>query len=126
MAEQIIFEGTTVQFFTSSEPYPNAPVGPFLSLAGTAVDPDIVTFGYVLPNQPAVNFTYTAPTGDPTGTIVRDGTGLYHADINTTGLVGQWIWRWAGRPNPLDNIDITKTAVATEGTITVLANDLLQ
>jgi len=123
-ANQIVFEGTTIRFYTSSEPYPGAPVGAFTDLAGAAVDPDIVTFGYVLPNTTPVTYTYTAPTGDPTGHIVRVGVGEYYCDVDSTGLVGTWIWRWAGKPNPLNNIDTSQTQVATEGQVTILANDL--
>lgn len=121
---QTVYEGTTVRFYTSSQPYPGAPVGAFEDFAGNPVDPDIVTFGYVLPNVPSVTFTYTAPTGDPSGRIVRTGVGEYYCDVDTTGLVGNIIWRWAGKPNLVDNIDTTETMVATEGVIVVLANDL--
>jgi hypothetical protein len=124
-ANTTVFEGTAVRFYTATTSYANAPVGAFTDYAGNPVDPDIVTFGYVLPNIPSVTYTYTAPTGDPTGNIVRTGVGEYYCDLDTTGLVGNIIWRWAGKPNVLDNIDTTETMVATEGAIVVLANDLL-
>jgi len=72
-------EGTTIRFYTST---------PFTSISGTVVDPDVVTFQYVLPNTAPVTFTYTNGSGDPTNTIVRTATGTYHADIATTGKSG--------------------------------------
>jgi len=115
MATSFIYEGTTVRFYTST---------PFTSITGTVVDPDVVTFQYQLENQTALSFTYTNGTGDPTGTIVRDATGTYHADIATTGLSGVWIWRWAGKPGA-SGLDTTHTAVAIEGQVNVLANDIV-
>jgi hypothetical protein len=123
-ANLVANEGSVVRFYTSATPYPGAAVGAFTSLSGVAVDPDVVTFGYVLENEAPVTFTYTNPGGDPTSTIVRTGVGEYQADIDTTGLVGNWIWRWAGYPVS-GGADTTKTAIATEGSITVLANDLI-
>jgi len=115
MATSFIYEGTTVRFYTST---------PFTSITGTVVDPDVVTFQYQLENQTALTFTYTNGTGDPTNTIVRDSTGNYHADIPTTGLAGVWIWRWAGKSGA-SGLDTTHTAVAIEGQVNVLANDIV-
>lgn len=111
----VVNEGTSIRFYTST---------PFTSISGTVVDPDVVTFQYILPNTAPVTFTYTNGSGDPTNTIVRDSTGTYHADIATTGLVGQWTWRWAGAPGQ-SGLDTTHTAVAVEGVVSVLANDMV-
>ena len=110
----VVNEGTAIRFYTST---------PFTSISGTVVNPDIVTFQYMLPNTAPVTYTYTNGTGDPSGTIVRDSTGTYHADIPTTGLVGQWTWRWAGKSGP-SGLDTTHTTVAVEGVVSVLANDM--
>ena len=110
----VVNEGTTIRFYTST---------PFTSITGTVVDPDIVTFQYILPKTSPVTFTYTYPTGDPTSTIVRLSTGNYYADIPTTGLVGQWTWRWAGKPGSSGH-DTSHTAVAVEGVVSILANDM--
>ena len=46
--------------------------------------------------------TVTCTTRDPAGTttvqsVVRDGTGLYHAVVDLTGaMAGTWNYRWAG------------------------------
>ena len=93
-----VFEGTTIRFYTSTA---------FTSIAGTPVNPDTVTF------------TYTDGSGDPTSTIVRDGTGLYHADIDTSGKAGMWIYRWTGAPS--NGNDTTHTKVAFEGNVVVSA-----
>ena len=115
MANPVVYEGTTVRFYTST---------PFTAINNTIVDPDIVTFQYVLPNTDPVTFTYTNGSGDPTGTIVRVSTGNYYANIATTGLAGNWTWRWAGKSGP-SGLDTTHTTVAIEGVVTVLANDLV-
>ena len=104
-----IIQGTTIRFYTSA---------PFTSIAGTAVDPDIVTFGFEIQGQTPVAWPYTNGTGDPTATIVRDGTGLYHADIDTTSFgAGIWLYTWAGKPS--SGNDATRTKVRTEGSVTV-------
>jgi hypothetical protein len=109
-----VYEGSTVRFYTST---------PFTSISGTAVDPDTVTFSYQVQGQNTISFTYTWGTGDPTNTIVRDGVGLYHADVDTTGRAGIYSWRWFGAPSSVAH-DTTKTQVATEGTVTVSIQNL--
>jgi hypothetical protein len=105
----IIYEGTTVRFYTSA---------PFASITGTAIDPDTVTFSWQVQGGATATYTYTNGTGDPTSTIVRDGVGLYHADIDTSGHPGSWVWRWSGSPLS-GGADATKTKVATEGNVSV-------
>lgn len=100
--------GTTIRFYTST---------PFTSIGGTVVDPDTVTFHYTVQGQTTVSFTYTNPTGDPTGTIVRQSTGNYYADISTTGQPGTWTWGWSGQPS--SGLDTTHTAAVWEGTVIV-------
>jgi hypothetical protein len=104
-----IIEGSTIQFYLDKA---------FTSISGTAVDPDQVTFGFEIQGQNAIMFTYTWGTGDPTGTIVRTGVGLYYANIDTTNRAGVWMWQWAGKPTSL-NHDTTRTQVVIEGTVTV-------
>ena len=104
-----IYEGTSVRFYTSQA---------FTSISGTVIDPDVVTFSYQVQGLTQVTFTYTNGTGDPTGTIVRDATGTYHADIDTTGQPGNWVWRWAGAPGS-SGLDTTKTKVAVEGNVVI-------
>jgi hypothetical protein len=103
-----VFEGTTIRFYTST---------PFTSIAGTVVDPDRITFSYQIQGQSTITFTYTQGTGDPTATIVRDSTGTYHADIDTSGKPGVWIYRWTGAP--FNGTDTTHTKVAYEGNVVV-------
>ena len=105
-----VYEGSTIRFYTSQ---------PFTSISGTVVDPDVVTFSYQVQGQTKQTYTYTHGTGDPTGTIVKDSTGTYHADIDTTGQPGLWAWRWTGAPQSSGGADTTKTKVATEGSVNV-------
>ena len=106
----VIYEGTTVRFYTSQ---------PFASITGTAVDPDTVTFSWQVQGGASGSYTYTTGSGDPTNTIVRDGVGLYHADLDTTGKPGSWVWRWSCAPLVTGGTDTTKTKVATEGNTSV-------
>lgn len=110
-----VYAGSTVRFYTSQ---------PFKSIDGTVVDPDVVVFSYAVQGRATVTFTYTNGTGDPSGTIVRQSTGTYYADIDTTGNDGFWSWRWFGHPSALVGHDTTKTQVATEGSLTVSVQGL--
>jgi hypothetical protein len=57
-----------------------APVGGFRNSDGVLVDPTTVTLEYQPgPGQPVVTVVY------PSAPIARDGVGLYHADLDTTG-----------------------------------------
>lgn len=104
-----IIQGTTVRFYTTQA---------FTSIAGVPVNPDIVTFGWQIQGQTPVSFTYTAGSGDPTNTIVKDGIGLYHADIDTTSYsAGVWIYTWAGKPS--SGLDTSATKVRAEGSVTI-------
>lgn len=66
------------------------PVGGFL-LAGVLADPDFVTLQYQ-PGQGASLVVVTYPDVR----IVRDGTGLYRANLDTTGTRGPWPYGWFG------------------------------
>ena len=100
--------GTVVRFLTT---------GAFTSISGVAVDPDEVGFAYEVQGQNPVQFTYTNGTGDTTGTIVRDGTGLYHADIDTTTVTpGTLVYVWWCKATVLD-ADVTRTQTRAEGSI---------
>lgn len=104
-----VIEGSTLRFYTST---------PFTSLAGSAVNPDVVTFTYQVERQAAVTYTWTNPTGDPSGVIVHDSTGVFHADISTLNLPGEWSWRWSGQPGS-SGLDTSHTSVVTQGTVQV-------
>jgi len=103
------YSGATIRLTTADYP--------FTSIAGTAVNPDVVTLSVSVSGQPPQTYTYTQGTGDPTGTIVHDGTGIYHADLSTTGLAGVWNVIWSGQPS--SGIDTTKTSAVWQGEITV-------
>jgi hypothetical protein len=104
-----IIEGSTLRFYTST---------PFTSFAGTVVTPDVVTFTYKADRQPSVTFTWTNPSGDPTGNIVNTGTGTFQVDVPTLNLPGTWAWRWSGQPGA-SGLDTTHTSVVTQGTVQV-------
>lgn len=106
-----IISGTTTRFYTST---------PFTSIAGTVVDPDVVTFAYSVQGQTTQTFTYTngSTPPDPSSTIVKDATGTYHADISTTGATGTWYYKWSGQPGT-SALDTTKTSAVFNGTVTI-------
>jgi len=104
-----VIEGSTIRFYTSQ---------PFTSISGTIVNPDVVKFAYEVQGQAPVEFTWTRPTGDPTGTIINTSTGYFQADIQTAGNAGTWTWQWSGQPNN-SGLDTTNTSVVTEGTVIV-------
>lgn len=53
-------------------------------LTGALADPLVVKMGYQLASATPVTWTYGG-MGSP---IVKDSTGVYHWDVDTTGLVG--------------------------------------
>ena len=83
-----IYEGASVRFYTSSTPQVNSPQGAFLDFKGNPFDPDIVEFSYVVDGV-VTSYEYVNPSGDSTGTIVRDDVGQYHCVINTLNQVGR-------------------------------------
>jgi len=109
MSSYTYFAGATLRL--STQDYP------FTSISGTVVDPDVVTLQVSVSGQTSSTYTYTNGSGDPTGTIVRDGTGKYHADLSTTGKAGVWSVIWSGQP--FTGTDTTKTSAVWQGEITV-------
>jgi len=103
-----VIEGTTVRFLTTT---------PFTAFNGTVVNPDVVTFSYEVQGQNPVTYTWTNPSGDPSGTIHNNATGYFYADIATDGLAGVWVWQWACHPS--SGLDSTGTKVVNEGALTV-------
>jgi len=80
-----VIEGTEVRFYTST---------PFTDITGSPADPDVVIFAYQVGSNPVQQVTYGTPQA--WGSIVKDSTGTYHIDIDTTGSPGAWTWTWAG------------------------------
>jgi hypothetical protein len=82
---------------------------PFTSLAGGAVNPTtvylaagVITYdGNGTPNGPNLEtemWTWTsggpnAGSGVCPGGIQNDSAGVFHADLDTTGTIGPWLWR---------------------------------
>lgn len=104
-----VVEGSVVRFYTTKA---------FTALSGVAVNPDVVTFSYEVQGITTVTYTWTNPTGDPSGTIVKTGTGLFQADIQTLGYPGTWTWQWSGQPGS-SGLDTTKTSVIDDGELIV-------
>ena len=80
-----IIEGTVVRFYTST---------PFTNVSGTITDPTEVVFAYQIGSGPVQQTVYGV--GQSWGNIVRDSTGTYHVDVDTSGLPGIWTYVWAG------------------------------
>lgn len=64
----------------------------FTDQNGVPTDPASVSAAIKTPTGTVTNYAYPA-------TIVRDGVGLYHVDVSTTGAsvaeAGTWVYRWA-------------------------------
>lgn len=70
-----------------------SPVGGFQDQNGVLADPTVVTLSYRPgPGTSVVAVVY------PDARIVKDGTGLYHADLDTTGTSpsSTWTYLWDG------------------------------
>ena len=59
--------------------------GGFMNASGVLTDPTTVTL--TLRDGAGVTTTPSA---------VKDGTGLYHFDVDTTGKPGTWAYKWTG------------------------------
>ena len=69
-----------------------APSGGFRGEDGNLADPTAVTLLYRSGSVQLATFTYGTDE-----IVVRDGTGLYHADLDTTGSpASQWTYEWTG------------------------------
>jgi len=103
------YEGAALQLTTADYP--------FTAINGTVVTPDMVTLQISVQGQTPLTYTWTNPTGDPTNTIVKTGTGTFYANISTTGLAGVWNVIWSGQPS--SGLDTTHTSAVWQGEITV-------
>lgn len=61
----------------------------FLSYAREFTDPSAITLSVKDPNATTVHYYYAS------GTVTRDGTGIYHVDVNFN-VTGRWTYRWRG------------------------------
>ena len=64
------------------------------SQTGTTVDPSDARVDVVSPTGIETTYTYSG------GAVVKLAVGIYTYDIDTTGLVGRWQYRWWSPPGP--------------------------
>jgi hypothetical protein len=84
--------GNVVRVATYSGSTDN-PAGGFRDQDGTLADPTTVTLRYRPgPGAAVVTVAY------PASPVIRDGTGLFHADLDTTGTSpsATWTYEWSG------------------------------
>ena len=96
---------------------------PFTSISGSVVDPDIVTFGYIVNGGTPTTFTYTngASTPDPTNTIVRVAIGQYYIEVDVTSLdAGVLQYAIVGEPGT-SSLDATRTKARFDGQVVIAA-----
>lgn len=109
MAAYTVWAGESLRLYTSQA---------FTSISGVIVNPDVVILKWAIQGQTTTFYTWTNPSGDPSGHIVNTGTGLFRADLPTTGLDGVWTVQWNGQPG-ISGLDVTKTSAIFEYTVTV-------
>lgn len=71
-----------------------SPVGGFRDNNGNLADPTTITLKYK-PGEKATTIVVVYPAAP----IIRDGVGLYHANLDTTGLtipIDEWDYEWIG------------------------------
>ncbi len=64
--------------------------GTFKDINGTLADPSTVVFKYKNP----VTLVTTTLTYLSDGALVKDSTGTYHVDVDTSTSAGDWWVRW--------------------------------
>ncbi len=71
------------------------PLGGFRDASGNLADPLIVTLRYrASQTGPLITVVY------PASLLIRDATGLYHGDLDTTGSpTSVWAYEWLGYGN---------------------------
>lgn len=69
-----------------------SPTGGFRDVNGILTDPTTVTLAYSLNGGTPTIVVYPSPP------IVKDGVGLYHADLDTSGalVLTEWTYEWKG------------------------------
>lgn len=91
------YTGSLVRMATYSGPASNPTAGGFRDVNGNLADPTTVTLKYK-PGSAAATVSIIYPDAR----ITKDGTGLYHADIDTTGIIpvgvslDEWTYEWIG------------------------------
>ena len=65
------------------------PTDGYRDINGNLIDPASVILTYIDGQGTRHTVTY------PTAPIIKDGTGLYHADLDTTSLAGSWSYEWS-------------------------------
>ncbi len=86
----------TAQTITVSPLLTTYPIGEVVQIAtlfatdGVAVDPAVVKFSY----KPVALGTATTLTYGTDAALVKDSTGNYHVNLDTTSYGGQWQWRF--------------------------------
>ncbi len=87
-----------------------APVDGWRNRAGVLTDPTTVILRYHRPDGTTVTATY------PATPVVRDGIGLYHADLDTTALPGEWLYEWqAPAGDPVQAVETGSFVVSAPG-----------
>ena len=108
-----VVQGNKVRISTANNP--------FTSIDGNIVDPDIVSFGYIVNSGTPTTFTYTngASTPDPTHTIVRESVGSYYIEVDT-GPLNSGVLQYAivGEPGT-SALDTTRTKARFDGQIVI-------
>lgn len=74
---------------------------------GTITDPDTVTLKYKAGSAATVTWTYLG-----TGSIMKTGTGVYTAELDTTALAGSWTIEWIGT-GACAAVSVSNTQVST-------------
>jgi hypothetical protein len=81
-----IIEGTVIRFYTSQ---------PFETVDGTPADPTEVIFAYQVGAGSVTQLKY-AGASSGMNKVIRNSTGSYHVDVDTTDLPGNWQTTWVG------------------------------
>lgn len=66
----------------------------FTGVSGSVADPDTITLKYKKGSAATTTVTY------PSAPVIKNSTGIYHADLDTSGWTGPgnqvWIVEWIG------------------------------
>jgi hypothetical protein len=69
--------------------------GAFATPSGAPTDPTGLTFTFAVIEAFSGNVLVAAVSYVlPAAQIVKDGTGAYHVQLDTTGQPGRWVYKW--------------------------------
>lgn len=94
----MIYLGTFIEgepiIISNNASVANTPNGFVIVATGALIDPTVVHLKYAVNGGATTTLIYGTSTN-----LYRTGVGLYYAQIDSTGLAGDWVAEWTTDPD---------------------------